>query len=294
MCKLPPQLSFLPQRTSISKSPLEKMAELAVGLFGAAATVGAAQLATGSGFTGRHESSYREERMDTKRSISDFEANRRSGDVTLDMESEFSETKNEATERARHYHESIESYKEASWFNLPTKAKKRKDVRKWKRLTRQSNYSLRTLNELISSGSDTSSITATSGSPPGSNLADDDIHDWAYDVHGARADDAADAADNMRMDSFSAFVRSDGSSLNRSEGHDIDDRDSVTGVAGIEDDEVSIEDDESNFGKLGYHPNFHDARKARISRIIEKLKDSDFRTRNSAASALEKLAYNRE
>jgi hypothetical protein len=88
---------------------------------------------------------------------------------------------------------------------------------------------------LMSSGSDSSSITATSGSPPGSNLANDDIQDWAYDVDEAGAVDIADAADGMRMDSFSAFVRSDGSSLNGYHTEGDEDRDSATGLASMED-----------------------------------------------------------
>ncbi|KAJ7218378.1 armadillo-type protein [Mycena pura] len=276
------------------------MAELAAGLVGAAATVGAAQLATGSGFTGRHESSHREERMETRRSIVDFEANRRSGDVTPDTESEFLETKDEAIERARKYHESIESYKEASWYNPLYKFKKKNDVRKWKRLTRQSNHSLRTLNESMSSGSDTSSITATSGSPPGSNLANDDIQDWTRDVYGAGAVDIADArdSDSMRRDSFNALVRSDGSSPSpngyHSEGHYV--RDSAkTGLASMEDDEVCVEDDETDSDDCAdsyilYDGYISSSMKHKIPHIIKMLKDSDRRIRVSAAGIFLKLA----
>jgi hypothetical protein len=71
------------------------MAEVAVGLLGAAAAVGAAQLTTGSGFTGRHERTYREETMETRRNMDEFMANLQSGDVTQHEEIEFLKTKSE-------------------------------------------------------------------------------------------------------------------------------------------------------------------------------------------------------
>ncbi|KAJ7463785.1 hypothetical protein FB451DRAFT_460536 [Mycena latifolia] len=88
----------------------------------------------------------------------------------------------EAIQRGNEYYESIESYKAASWLNPLSKFTKKQEVRKRKHLTRQSNYSLRSLNESMHSGSDTSSICASSGSPPGSNLAVHDIQDWAHEV----------------------------------------------------------------------------------------------------------------
>ncbi|KAJ7456933.1 hypothetical protein FB451DRAFT_1275287 [Mycena latifolia] len=163
------------------------MAELAIGLVGAAATVGASTLATGSGFTGRHEVSHREEILETRRSTTDFMTSLKSGDVTPDEENEFLKIREEAITRGNEYHEIIESYKWASWLKLLSKLKMKKEVRKRKRLMRQSNHSLRSLNESIYSGSDTSSICASSGSPPGSNLAVADIQDWADDVAVERA-----------------------------------------------------------------------------------------------------------
>jgi hypothetical protein len=65
------------------------MAEIALGLVGAAATVGASTVAAGSGFTGRHENSYRHEIMDIKISMTDFLDNLHSGDVTQHEEREF-------------------------------------------------------------------------------------------------------------------------------------------------------------------------------------------------------------
>ncbi|KAJ7476439.1 hypothetical protein FB451DRAFT_1173298 [Mycena latifolia] len=171
------------------------MAEVVVGLVGAAATVGAAALTTGSGFTKRHESSYRQELMETRRNMDDFLTNIRSGDVTPDEETDFLSARDEAVKREDEYHESIQSYKNTSWFNFPTKLRKRKEVRSKKRLTQQSNHSLRSLNEVksltsnksIYSGSDTSSICASAGSPPGSNLAVHDIQVWADNIQSAGA-----------------------------------------------------------------------------------------------------------
>ncbi|KAJ7930784.1 armadillo-type protein [Mycena leptocephala] len=170
------------------------MAELATGLLGAAATVGAAQLTAASNFTGRHESSQRELIMERKRNTDEFFANLRGGDVTPDEETEFLRTRAEAIQRENEYHESIESYKIVSWFNIPQKLKKRKDVRRGKRLTRETNHTLRNLNESMSSGSDTSSICASSGSPPGSNLAAEEIQDWTHAVC-----ETMDADDNAAM-----------------------------------------------------------------------------------------------
>ncbi|KAJ7131473.1 hypothetical protein C8R44DRAFT_871964 [Mycena epipterygia] len=158
------------------------MAELAAGFVGAAATVGAVTLTTVSGFTGRHESSCREEMLDTRRNMDDFMNNLQSGDVTADEEMEFLKTRDEALRSEDEYHESIEKYKGASWLHPLDKIKKKKTVRKAKRSTRRSNHSLRKLNESMHSGSDTSSIYASSGSPPGSNLAVDDLQDWRIAV----------------------------------------------------------------------------------------------------------------
>ncbi|KAJ7910726.1 armadillo-type protein [Mycena leptocephala] len=93
-----------------------------------------------------------------------FFANLRGGDVTPDEETEFLRIRAEcvppvtnaktdpacdrAIQRENEYHESIESYKTVSWFNIPQKPKKRKDVRRGKRLTRETNHTLRNLNEV--------------------------------------------------------------------------------------------------------------------------------------------------
>jgi hypothetical protein len=140
------------------------MAEATVGLLGAAATIGAAQVTAASNFTGRHESSHREVIMERRQNTDEFFANLRGGDVTPDEETEFLRIRTEcvppvtnaktdpachrAIQRENEYHESIESYKTVSWFNIPQKLKKRKDVRRGKRLTRETNHTLRNLNEV--------------------------------------------------------------------------------------------------------------------------------------------------
>ncbi|KAJ7131479.1 hypothetical protein C8R44DRAFT_904589, partial [Mycena epipterygia] len=189
------------------------MAELALGFIGAAATVGAATLATGSGFTGRHESSYREEMLDTRWSTDDFIKNLQSGEVAPDEEIEFWKTRDEAIRRENDYHDSIESYKDASWINPLDKIKKKKAVRRAKRSTRQSNHSLRNLNESIHSGSDTSSICASSGSPPGSNLAVDDLQNWRFDVYEASAVHVTDSDSSSSAEDEPAPFGGDASSL---------------------------------------------------------------------------------
>ncbi|KAJ6472389.1 kinase-like domain-containing protein [Mycena vulgaris] len=120
--------------------------------------------------------------METRRSTADFMTNLQSEDITQDEEREFLKTREEAIRRGNEYHDSIASYKSASWLNPIIKLRKKNEVRKRKRLTRQSNYSLRSLNESMYSGSDTFSTCASSGSPPGSNLAADDIEDWANEI----------------------------------------------------------------------------------------------------------------
>ncbi|KAJ7927882.1 hypothetical protein B0H13DRAFT_1860919 [Mycena leptocephala] len=75
-----------------------------VGLLGAAATVGAAQLTAASNFTGRHESSHREVIMERRRNTDEFFANLRGGDVTPDEETEFLRTRAEAIQRENEYH----------------------------------------------------------------------------------------------------------------------------------------------------------------------------------------------
>ncbi|KAJ7705064.1 hypothetical protein B0H16DRAFT_709825 [Mycena metata] len=85
------------------------MAELTVGLIGAAATVGAAQLTTGAGFIGRHERAHREETMETRRNTEEFLANVRGGDVTQAEEREFKRVRDKAIQQQNEYHQSIQS-----------------------------------------------------------------------------------------------------------------------------------------------------------------------------------------
>ncbi|KAJ6563403.1 armadillo-type protein [Mycena vulgaris] len=290
------------------------MAEVAVGLLGAAATVGAVQLATGSGFTGRHESRHREEMMETKRNTDEFRANLQSGDVTKDEEIEFLNTKDQAIRLGSEYHDSIESYKEVSWFNFSKKFKKKKDVRRWKRSTRQANHTLRSLNESMSSGSDTSSICASSGSPPGSNLAADEIQDWTYAVHGAVDVVAADAAaTDVQIDSCgpTAFSRADSQghvehhyhrrayAVHRDQGLELDpgehndDGDSLEGLGYMEAGDFDSDDSALLHSETGTsHSYSHEPTQVeilQIIQIIERLRHNDDTVRWLAVGAFGKL-----
>ncbi|KAK7038576.1 hypothetical protein R3P38DRAFT_547866 [Favolaschia claudopus] len=169
---------------STSIPPLTpSMAEAAAAFLGAGATVGAAALVGGSGFTGRHENSLREEIQATKKSTADFMENLQRGDVTGEEEIVFWNTRAEAMETERSYSEALDIYKDASWIRNPVnKYRKQTEVRGKKRLTRKYNQSLESLNESMYSGSETSSIAASSGSPPGSNASAESIRDWADDI----------------------------------------------------------------------------------------------------------------
>ncbi|KAJ7290252.1 hypothetical protein C8J57DRAFT_1458877 [Mycena rebaudengoi] len=154
-----------------------------VGLVGAAATIGATQLTAGAGFTGRHESSHREERMETKRNRVEFMENLKNGDVSREEEEQFLKTLDETNRRHNEYYESIEGYKDFSWLRFLTKLKKRKRVRRAKRRTQKSNESLWALNvSMQSTSKKISSICASAGSPPRSNH----IRNWTDDVAYAR------------------------------------------------------------------------------------------------------------
>jgi RPA family protein len=144
------------------------MTEVAIGLLGAAATVGVSSLVAGSGFTGRHEHSHREEMIEMRRSTTEFMVKVQCRDIRQEDERVFLDARKEcvcavhqltpvqtnlycnyrAIQRANEYHESIESYKQTSWLNLSKKLQKKKEVRRRKGLTRLSNHSLRHLNEV--------------------------------------------------------------------------------------------------------------------------------------------------
>lgn len=57
------------------------------------------------------------------------------------------------------------------------------------------------------SGSDTSSISAQSGSPPGSNLAVDDLQDWRNGVDEARDVEIRDTTDSTHSQEESTGVK---------------------------------------------------------------------------------------
>ncbi|KAJ7764777.1 hypothetical protein B0H16DRAFT_1798180 [Mycena metata] len=194
------------------------MAELAVGVLGAVATVGAAQLTTAAGFSGRHERTHHQETMETKRNTEEFLANVRIGDITQAEEREFMRVRDEAIRQQNEYHELIQSYKRVSRFNIPRKLKKQGKVRRAKRSIQETNHSLRNLNEAMSSGSDASSTHASSGSPPGSNLATEDIQGWTNAVgrtiNSSDSDSEEDLPDDSRVtQTINQFQDEDAGSL---------------------------------------------------------------------------------
>ncbi|KAK7019616.1 hypothetical protein R3P38DRAFT_1255114 [Favolaschia claudopus] len=170
------------------------MAEVA-GFLGAAATAGAASLAAASGFTARHENSLREAVQATRKSTADFLTNLHSGIVTDEAEIAFRETRADAVQTAEHYYEALDCYKNASWIKNPIdKLHKKTEVRKQKRLARQYNQHLESLNESMHSDSDSSSTIASAGSPPGSNASAEGIGEWRDEV-AANADAHSDGND---------------------------------------------------------------------------------------------------
>jgi hypothetical protein len=140
------------------------MDEVTAGLLGAAVTVGAAQVTPAPNFTGHYGNSHREVMMEGRRNADELFADLPGAEVTPEEEPEIFRTRAEcvprvknaktdpacdrAIQRENEYHESIESYKTVSWFNIPQKFKRRKDVRRGKRLTRETNQTLRNLNEV--------------------------------------------------------------------------------------------------------------------------------------------------
>ncbi|KAJ7767616.1 hypothetical protein B0H16DRAFT_1453244 [Mycena metata] len=106
--------------------------ELSVGFISAAATVAAAQLTMGAGFTGRHERTHREETMGTKRNTKEFL-------VIL--------SGRDAAQAEEFIEPGIQRYKAVSLFNLPRKVKEKVGVRKAKRAIQETNHPLRNLNE---------------------------------------------------------------------------------------------------------------------------------------------------
>ncbi|KAJ7239699.1 kinase-like domain-containing protein [Mycena rebaudengoi] len=161
------------------------MAEIVAGFAGATTTLAAARAATSAGFTGRHESSHRTELAEVDRNVhryrSAFESS--GSEIYFRDEDDFRRKLNASQERLDEYYETLNRYKDESWFNLPAKIKKRREVRKQKRAARDANHDLRVSVDKISRASsehrsNISSVYAESGSPPGSRMERERIESW--------------------------------------------------------------------------------------------------------------------
>ncbi|KAJ7278906.1 STE like transcription factor-domain-containing protein [Mycena rebaudengoi] len=122
------------------------MAEIVAAFAGATTTLAAAaaRVATSAGFTGRHESSYRAELAEVERNVHRYRsASQSSGSDIFFHDESFRSKRNASQESLNEYYESLNSYKDESWFRLPTKVKKRRAVRKLKRAARDANHELR-------------------------------------------------------------------------------------------------------------------------------------------------------
>ncbi|KAF9018644.1 hypothetical protein BDZ89DRAFT_1073659 [Hymenopellis radicata] len=171
------------------------MAEVAVGLVGAGAAISAAKYATSSGFAGRHESAHRAELADLERSASRFSSASDNDETAEDVAEAFRTKWEHARQKNKEYYQSLNDYKDTSWVNPIAKARRRKAVRSSKRAARDANHSLRDYVDDVSSHSshsDTSSVYAASGSPPGSALERAVIDEWRHQL--PAEDEVADDA----------------------------------------------------------------------------------------------------
>ncbi|KAJ7253226.1 kinase-like domain-containing protein [Mycena rebaudengoi] len=162
------------------------MAEVVAGFAGAGTTLAAARAATSAGFTGRHDPAHRSELAELDRSLHRYRSASQSGsEISFQEEDNFRKKLNASQESLNKHYRSLNAYKDESWFRLPSKIKKRKAVRKMKRAARDANQGLREcVDNLSDSGpdSDASSISAESGSPPGSALERERIGTWIRDL----------------------------------------------------------------------------------------------------------------
>ncbi|KAJ7232687.1 kinase-like domain-containing protein [Mycena rebaudengoi] len=162
------------------------MAEVVAGFAGAVTTLAAARASASAGFTGRHESSHRSELAELDRSPHRYRSTSQSGsEMSFQEEDNFRKRLNASQESLNKYYRSLNAYKDESWFRLPSKIKKRKAVKEMKRAAQDVNQGLRECVDNLSDSepdSDASSISAESGSPPGSALERERIGNWIRDL----------------------------------------------------------------------------------------------------------------
>ncbi|KAL0960237.1 hypothetical protein HGRIS_011871 [Hohenbuehelia grisea] len=155
------------------------MAEIASGALGAGAAITAAKIAHSLSFSARHDQTHRAEIIEADRITNAFERSHIQGDISEDDRVRFLEQRAASHMANAEYYDSIKEYKETSSFNVVKKVGKRRDVRKKKRAASESVQNLRQIYySSCSDCSDASSITAQSGSPPGSGLENDSITSW--------------------------------------------------------------------------------------------------------------------
>ncbi|KAJ7253275.1 hypothetical protein C8J57DRAFT_1237611 [Mycena rebaudengoi] len=177
------------------------MAEVVAGFnAGAGTTLATARASASAGFTGRHESAHRSELAELDRSLHRYRSASQSGsEMSFQEEDSFRKKLNASQQSLNEYYRSLNDYKDESWFRLPSKIKKRNAVRKMKRAARDANQGLRECADNLSDSepdSDASSISAESGSPPGSALERERIGNWIRDLE---SEDDAQYNYNMRQ-----------------------------------------------------------------------------------------------
>ncbi|EAU92468.1 hypothetical protein CC1G_00687 [Coprinopsis cinerea okayama7 len=172
------------------------MAELGAGAIGALTTVGAVALNSSLGFSARHDNAYDTHIDQTSRLVDHFEKAYRQDSLQDEEYEAYIMKKHLAQEKAKEYFESIEKFKCISCFRVPAKVKQKYVVRQKKREVRRVIRELRDLYENLitaTKASDSSSITATSGSPPGCALGQFKIWEWAENIGAVQEDDGGDA-----------------------------------------------------------------------------------------------------
>jgi len=170
------------------------MAELGTAAIGVGAALGATAYAAATGFIARHESVHSLQVTEIRRHISDFEAAYGRGEVTEEDWGKYLSIRTEARQKESEYEECISAYKDTPTFRFVAKWKKKRQVRRKKAALQTANRSLRLhYYESTSDASDTSSVTAVSGSPPRSRKAHSDEDDkrilsWAEEVANSESD----------------------------------------------------------------------------------------------------------
>ncbi|KAH6911125.1 hypothetical protein BKA70DRAFT_1460257, partial [Coprinopsis sp. MPI-PUGE-AT-0042] len=159
------------------------MAELAAGALGGLATVGAAALGSAMGFTARHDHSHDCQVDLAQRFMHTFEEAHKQGSVDDNaFEVYLIKKESDAQNRTRAYFESIEDFKNISCFRVYKKIQQKNVVRRNKREVRRAIRDLRehydSAKAFATFASDSSSITAVSGTPTEAAHGRFKVSDW--------------------------------------------------------------------------------------------------------------------